>query len=160
MLSSAHPCYPRLPKSLSLTTDINLSDKNYFIEESVLDLNTNQYTAVTQNLSLTNYFTCEETISYQPHSHNKTLFTSQARVAAVGFPAIASIVEKACVTRFQQNASIGRKGLESIIEKIKDEFKEFGTNAEHTVERARDDIMKARDDFLANWDHPLQFIIN
>jgi hypothetical protein len=70
-------------------------------------LKTKEYIATTENLTLTNFFTCEEIITFNQQD-NHTLFTSKARVTAVGFASFGSLIEKACVSRFETNAQVGR----------------------------------------------------
>lgn len=131
----------------------HLPDVNYFIEQSTLNPKTQEYEAITHNLSLRKYFTAEEMITFAPLTDstflteemnksiqnsntsnelnpNSTLFTCTAKITAVGALAtFGSLIEQACVSRFKANASRGRLGLESVIEAVLEEAKEIELKA-------------------------------
>jgi hypothetical protein len=94
-------------------------ETTWFVEYSVTDPKTRDYKAVTHNLSMREYFCCQETLTYSTVSTHRTMYSVNAKVTAVGFSALGSLVEHAAVNRFKANALKGRQGLEAAIDSLK-----------------------------------------
>jgi hypothetical protein len=93
-----------------------------------MEQKTQNYSAVTHNLTMRSYFAVEETCKYTPDPQNSenTLFCVLAKITANGpFSHIASIVESAAISRFSANAARGRIAIEHVIDRITKEAKEF-----------------------------------
>ncbi|KAI8915666.1 PRELI-like family-domain-containing protein [Gorgonomyces haynaldii] len=101
---------------------LDLPETNWFLEKSVTDVKKKEYEAVTHNLTMRCLLSAEESLSLV-HRGDHTLFQCQAKVSAEGaLKRFGSIIESAAVSRFQQNASKGKEALESVVERVKEEF--------------------------------------
>ncbi|KAK3827454.1 MAG: PRELI-like family-domain-containing protein, partial [Benniella sp.] len=98
------------------------STLSYVRETSELDPRTRKLTLKTQNLSMSNVLKINETVTYtvHPEESHSTLFTQEAQfVAGSALSRFSSYVEDFCLTRFRDNAAVGRAGFESVLEKFK-----------------------------------------
>ncbi|KAI8602193.1 PRELI-like family-domain-containing protein [Dissophora ornata] len=98
------------------------STLSYVRETSELDPKTMKLTMKTQNLSMCNVLTINETVTYtvHPQDGSSTLFIQEAQIAAgSALSRFSSYVEDFCLTRFRDNAAVGRAGFETVLEKFK-----------------------------------------
>ncbi|KAF9186470.1 hypothetical protein BGZ51_001998 [Haplosporangium sp. Z 767] len=98
------------------------STLSYVRETSELDPKTKKLTMKTQNLSMCNVLTINETVTYtvNPQDESSTIFKQEAQiVAGSALSRFSSYVEDFCLTRFRDNAAVGRAGFEMVLEKFK-----------------------------------------
>ncbi|KAG0025128.1 hypothetical protein BGZ82_010203 [Podila clonocystis] len=97
------------------------STLSYVRETSELDPKTKKLTMRTQNLSMCNVLTINETVTYtvNPKDESSTMFKQEAQiVAGSALSRFSSYVEDFCLTRFRDNAAVGRAGFEMVLEKL------------------------------------------
>jgi len=98
------------------------STTSYVREISELNPKTKQMTMKTENLSMCHVLRINETITYTPHveDSNTTVFRQEAKIMAGStLNRFQSYIEDFCLTRFRDNAAIGRKGFEMVLERLK-----------------------------------------
>ncbi|KAG0221645.1 PRELI-like family-domain-containing protein [Mortierella sp. GBAus27b] len=98
------------------------STVSYVRETSELDPRTNKLTMKTENLTMSNVLKINETVTYTIHPQDKscTLFAQEAQIVAGStLSRFSSYIEDFCLTRFRDNAAVGRAGFESVLEKFK-----------------------------------------
>ncbi|KAG0281750.1 hypothetical protein BGZ95_011068 [Linnemannia exigua] len=118
------------------------STLSYVRETSELDPKTKRLTMKTQNLSMCNVLTINETVTYtvNPQDESTTMFRQEAEiVAGSSLSRFSSYIEDFCLTRFRDNAAVGRKGFETVLEKLKVARQE----AHQQLEKAHSQIEKA-----------------
>lgn len=94
---------------------------SYVRETSELDPKTKKLTMKTQNLSMCNVLTINETVTYtvNPQDENSTMFKQEAQIlAGSALSRFSSYIEDFCLTRFRDNAAVGRAGFEMVLEKL------------------------------------------
>ncbi|KAF9296808.1 hypothetical protein BGZ74_010153 [Mortierella antarctica] len=97
------------------------STLSYVRETSELDPKTKKLTMKTQNLSMCNVLTINETITYtvNPQDESSTMFKQEAQIlAGSALSRFSSYIEDFCLTRFRDNAAVGRAGFEMVLEKL------------------------------------------
>ncbi|KAF9310537.1 hypothetical protein BG000_009707 [Podila horticola] len=97
------------------------STLSYVRETSELDPKTKKLTMRTQNLSMCNVLTINETVTYtvNPKDDSSTFFKQEAQiVAGSALSRFSSYIEDFCLTRFRDNAAVGRAGFEMVLEKL------------------------------------------
>ncbi|KAG0028074.1 hypothetical protein BGZ81_005028 [Podila clonocystis] len=97
------------------------STLSYVRETSELDPKTKKLTMRTQNLSMCNVLTINETVTYtvNPKDENSTMFKQEAQIlAGSALSRFSSYIEDFCLTRFRDNAAVGRAGFEMVLEKL------------------------------------------
>ena len=102
------------------------SDHSYVLEYSEVDLKGKTLTMQSTNLTFSNLLTVGEKIVYKPDPANpkQTLFVQSVCLSADGaLSRFSSYVEETCLKRFRDNASVGRLGLEQVLDKILSERK-------------------------------------
>ncbi|KAJ1914909.1 Phospholipid metabolism protein [Tieghemiomyces parasiticus] len=95
------------------------SETSYVLEYSEVDPKQQVLKAVTTNLTYHNVVAVNEEICYTAHPtqpRSATAFKQSAQITA--FSWIASTVEDFCVNRFRENAQIGKRALEQVVEKL------------------------------------------
>ncbi|KAF9429679.1 hypothetical protein BGZ94_009893 [Podila epigama] len=98
------------------------STLSYVRETSELDPKTKKLTMRTQNLSMCNVLTINETVTYTVNPQDEegsTMFKQEAQiVAGSALSRFSSYIEDFCLTRFRDNAAVGRAGFEMVLEKL------------------------------------------
>ncbi|KAF9583607.1 hypothetical protein BGW38_009054 [Lunasporangiospora selenospora] len=98
------------------------STVSYVRETSELDPKTKTLVMQTQNLSMSNVLSINEKVTYipNPQDESSTLFKQEAQITAgPALSRFSSYVEDFCLTRFRDNAAVGRAGFEMVLEKLK-----------------------------------------
>ncbi|KAG0259342.1 hypothetical protein DFQ27_004113 [Actinomortierella ambigua] len=97
------------------------STTSYVRETSELDPKTQKLTMKTENLTMCNVLRINETVTYTPQADDKgTIFRQEAQISAgSALNRFSSYVEDFCLTRFRDNAAIGRKGFEAVLDRLK-----------------------------------------
>ncbi|KAG0224888.1 hypothetical protein BGW42_008313 [Actinomortierella wolfii] len=98
------------------------STTSYVREISELDPKTKKLTMKTENLSMCHMLRINEIVTYVPHDtdNNTTVFRQEAKImAGSALNRFSSYIEDFCLTRFRDNAAIGRKGFETVLERLK-----------------------------------------
>ncbi|KAJ2802620.1 Phospholipid metabolism protein [Coemansia helicoidea] len=96
-------------------------DTSYVLEYSEVDPNQQTLVMQSQNLTFSNLLTVGEHITYRPHPENAahTTFTQSAQLKASGaLFRLANRIEDMCWNRFNDNAHVGRLGLELALSRI------------------------------------------
>ncbi|KAK9484557.1 PRELI-like family-domain-containing protein [Lipomyces starkeyi] len=98
-------------------------DTSYVREVSEVDPVTKTLTLRSQNLTMNNLLSVQETVVYSPDlaDPSKTIFDQTARIEAYAtFQRLCNKIEEWSVERFRQNAALGRLGFESVLKKLAD----------------------------------------
>ncbi|KAK9452025.1 PRELI-like family-domain-containing protein [Limtongia smithiae] len=96
-------------------------DTSYVREVSEVDPIQKTFTLRSQNLTMNNLLSVQETVSYfpDPNNTNKTVFDQTARIEAyASIQRLCNKIEDWSVERFRQNAALGRQGFESVLKKL------------------------------------------
>jgi len=93
------------------------SDASHVFETSYVDPSTKTVTMVSQNLTMNNLVSVQETVIYKPLSPTQTQFMQEAQITALcgGWQRIKNKIEDSLVSRFHENASKGREGFEAVL---------------------------------------------
>ena len=121
-----------LPPTQIVSDDLYLlkilggSDDAFVREVSFVDPRTCETTVTSVNLSLSQYITVLEKITYSPLPSNpleKTMFKQTAEIQArMGtWKAISDRLESWSVDRFQSNAALGRQGFEHVLRSLREQ---------------------------------------
>lgn len=100
----------------------------------------------TQNLSMCNVLKINETVTYSsnPQNDQSTVFKQEAKITAgSALSRFSSYVEDFCLTRFRDNAAVGRAGFELVLEKLKEARIEATTQLEHAASAATSQLEHA-----------------
>ncbi|CDS05727.1 YDR185Cp-like protein [Lichtheimia hyalospora FSU 10163] len=95
--------------------------EQYVREISIIDPKEKTLTMTSQNLTMSNLLSVNETIVYREHPHDKqkTQFTQQAAISAGSIVSRwANVIEDFSLKRFQQNAAVGREGFSKVLERF------------------------------------------
>ncbi|KAF9918880.1 hypothetical protein BX616_004617 [Lobosporangium transversale] len=98
------------------------STVSYVRETSELDPKTKKLTMKTQNLTMCNVLKINETVTYtvHPQDSSSTMFRQEAQImTGSALSRFSSYIEDFCLTRFRDNAAVGRAGFEMVLEKLK-----------------------------------------
>ncbi|KAI8140536.1 protein MSF1 [Fennellomyces sp. T-0311] len=96
-------------------------DAQYVREISIIDPKQKTLTMRSQNLTMNNLLSVEESIEYREHPEDpsRTQFTQQATISAGSLMSRwASVLEDFSIKRFQQNAAVGREGFSKVLERF------------------------------------------
>lgn len=99
------------------------TEDSYVREVSEVSLKDKTLTLLSTNLTFSNIMSVQETVRYLPHPDapsNKTIFQQDAKITAYGALSrfANNAMESFTIDRFKQNASRGRAGFESVLDKI------------------------------------------
>jgi len=104
------------------------SDDAFVREVSFVDPSTSRTTVTSVNLSLSQYITVLETLSYTPASSepsSKTLFHQTAEIQSrMSWKSLGDRLEAWCVDRFTSNAALGRLGFEHVLRSLRERSEE------------------------------------
>jgi len=104
------------------------SDDAFVREVSFVDPRTSRTTVTSVNLSLSQYITVLETITYEPsasHPTSKTDFRQTAEIQSrMSWKTIGDRLEMWSVDRFSANAALGRLGFEHVLRSLRDQRQE------------------------------------
>lgn len=113
-----------------ITYFIGVPERSFVREVSEVDLKHKTLVMKSHNLSFDHLITINETVMYRPDSEcpaSKTKFGQLAEINAYGsLRRICDQVENWSVTRFRQNANIGKLGFETVLERLTEKWKETG----------------------------------
>jgi len=122
------------------------NDTSHVFEISYVDPASKQVTMTSSNMTFSNIVSVQETVIYKPLSDTQTQFVQQAKITALcgGWQKIKNAVEDASVTRFSENARVGKEGFESVLEMSRKVFSE-----EKQKEKMRLEITQASGQAMA-----------
>lgn len=105
------------------------SDDAFVREVSFVDPSTSRTTVTSVNLSLSQYITVLETLSYEPApsdtAASKTLFRQTAEIQSrMSWKSVGDRLEAWCVDRFSTNAALGRLGFEHVLRSLREPSEE------------------------------------
>ncbi|KAI0134327.1 PRELI-like family-domain-containing protein [Xylariales sp. AK1849] len=92
-------------------------DTSQVFETSYVNPAEKTVTMVSQNITLSNLVSIQETCIYKPVNGHQTQFVQDARITALcgGWQRIKNSIEDSLVTRFRENAVKGREGFECVL---------------------------------------------
>lgn len=92
-------------------------ETSHVYEASYVDPRTRTVRMVSQNLTLSNLVSVQESVVYKPLSATQTQFVQDAKITALcgGWQRIRNSIEDSLATRFHENAVKGREGFESVL---------------------------------------------
>lgn len=90
---------------------------SHIYEASYVDAGGHTVTMVSQNLTWSNFVSCQEKVVYRPQGNDKTHFEQSARITALcgGWNKIRNRIEDSLVNRFSENATKGKEGFERVL---------------------------------------------
>jgi len=98
------------------------ADVSYVREVSEVDPKSRNLTLRSVNLTMNQLLSVYETVSYSPDPQNpfgSTIFSQEAQITAyASFRRLCSKIEDWTVDRFGQNAALGKKGFESVLQQL------------------------------------------
>lgn len=118
-------CQQSIPKWLAML--VGTSNKSYVREVSVVDLNTKTLTLRSCNLTCSHLLKVRETVKYQPHvtDPNRTEFHQEAQITAYAtIQTLCNKIEDWSVKRFGENANKGRKGFDSVLQILSENWEQ------------------------------------
>ncbi|GEQ70083.1 hypothetical protein JCM33374_g3759 [Metschnikowia sp. JCM 33374] len=106
-------------------------DECSFVREiSEVDLKTKKLVMKSENMTMNHLLSVKETVTYTPDpslENTRTIFEQEAEITAFSsFKSICNKIEDWSVERFGQNASIGKKGFESVLHTLTEKWEESG----------------------------------
>ncbi|OBA21641.1 MSF1-domain-containing protein [Metschnikowia bicuspidata var. bicuspidata NRRL YB-4993] len=106
-------------------------DECSFVREiSEVDLVTKKLVMKSANMTMNHLLSVKETVTYRPDPSlegSRTVFEQEAEITAFSsFKSICNKIEDWSVERFGQNASIGKKGFESVLQTLAEKWDESG----------------------------------
>ncbi|KAJ1990857.1 Phospholipid metabolism protein [Dimargaris cristalligena] len=125
----------RQPCPAIIARFLGSDDVSYVLEYSEVDPQHKVLRAVSTNLTYHNVVAVNEELTYsadtsQPHLQ-RTQFKQSAQITAFSMISrISGYVEEFCVKRFHENAQIGKRALEQVLEKL-DQAKVAATSTTH-----------------------------
>lgn len=132
----------------SWTNKLLGSDRTCYVSEySQVDPTQKTMTLQSRNLSLCNYLSVDEKLTYSQHPTNKncTLLKQEAVVNIQGIP-LTNYLEDKVTTTISSNANKGRLAMEWVIRKINAEVQELTT----TAVKSMDEITSAAHSSMEN----------
>lgn len=112
-------CKQPIPKWLRVIVG---GDEFSFVREvSEVDLNTRTLLMRSANMTMSHLLLVNETVTYTPDPvlANSTIFKQEAEITAfLPFSRICNKIEEWSVERFDQNASIGKRGFEGVLQTL------------------------------------------
>lgn len=123
----------------------------YASEYSKVDPKLKRLVLKTTNISLCNYISLDETLTYAPDPKNPstTLLKQEAIVTVQGMP-LSNYVENVLTSRISLNAGKGRQAIEWVIGKIEAEVKELKNSAILSTDELIAQTKKSIDDFATS----------
>ncbi|KAI1270633.1 MSF1-domain-containing protein [Xylariaceae sp. FL1019] len=118
---------------------LGCADTSQVFETSYINPADKTVTMVSQNLTLANLVSVQETVTYRPLGATQTEFEQTARITALcgGWQRIKNGIEDTLATRFRENALKGREGFECVLAMSRRVFAE-----EREKERSRSEGKK------------------
>lgn len=100
-----------------LKTILGGHDVSHVFETSYVDPTAKTVTMVSQNLTMNNLVSVQETVIYKPMGATQTQFVQEAQITALcgGWQRIKNKIEDTLVSRFHENAAKGREGFEAVL---------------------------------------------
>lgn len=119
-------CKQAIPKWLRAIVG---GDEYSFVRElSEVDLNSRTLIMKSANMTMSHLLLVNETVVYRPDPelpHSRTLFEQEAEITAFSsWKGICNKIEEWSVERFGQNAKIGKRGFESVLQTFSDKWDE------------------------------------
>ncbi|ODQ64981.1 MSF1-domain-containing protein [Nadsonia fulvescens var. elongata DSM 6958] len=127
-----------------LLTLVGGQEVSYVREVSEVDLKKRTLVLRSVNLTMNNLLFVYETVMYKPDPTNPTfatVFNQEAQITAFGsFKRLCNKIEEWSVDRFQSNASLGRAGFESVLNKVTNTVHEGESVLEIMTERVKEGV--------------------
>jgi len=124
------------------------TDKSCFVSEhSTVDPNSKVMTLSSRNVSLSNYVSVDEKITYQPHptQYGCTLLKQEAVVTVRGVP-LTNYLEDIMTNTISANASKGRQAMEWVIDMINTEL----TSAVRSMDELTSSALRSVDEVTSS----------
>lgn len=126
------------------------SSVGYFVEDTVVDANTQVLELRSRNITFSSVLRLEETCRYEPapgRETEATLFTQTAKVTALPY-GMQAAMEFACVRSFHANAAKGRAIMEDTILRVRDEADQALARVKHEADDALHRVKAEADDAI------------
>lgn len=120
-------CKQPIPKWISCI--VGGMEHSYVREISEVDLKNKTLVMKSTNLTMNHLLQVNETVIYTPDEQlpTRTKFTQQAEITAfASFSRVCDKIEDWSVERFGQNAKIGKKGFENVLETLTEKWEDSG----------------------------------
>ncbi|KAH6686950.1 PRELI-like family-domain-containing protein [Plectosphaerella plurivora] len=100
-----------------LKTILGTDNVSHVFETSYVDPANKTVTMISQNITMSNLVSCQESVVYKYLSPTQTKFVQDAKVTAFcgGWQRIKNKIEDSLVSRFHENAAKGREGFETVL---------------------------------------------
>lgn len=100
-----------------LKTILGTDNVSHVFETSYVDPANKTVTMISQNITMSNLVSCQESVVYKHLSPTQTKFVQDAKVTAFcgGWQRIKNKIEDSLVSRFHENAAKGREGFETVL---------------------------------------------
>jgi len=120
------------------------SGTQYSHEFSQVDPIAHKMALYTRNLNAASFLRVDEKLTYVPHpdDHNKTLLVQEASVS-VNLPAFTDYCERTFLGIYSTNAVTGRRGVEWVINHLKQEYNEITAKVSTEMHEISDKMLHA-----------------
>ena len=100
-----------------LKTILGTDNVSHVFETSYVDPSNKTVTMISQNITMSNLVSCQESVVYRYLSPTQTKFVQEAQITAFcgGWQRIKNKIEDSLVSRFHENAAKGREGFEAVL---------------------------------------------
>lgn len=100
-----------------LKTILGTDNVSHVFETSYVDPANKTVTMISQNITMSNLVSCQESVVYKQLSPTQTKFVQEAQITAFcgGWQRIKNKIEDSLVSRFHENANKGREGFETVL---------------------------------------------
>ncbi|VDM66101.1 unnamed protein product [Strongylus vulgaris] len=120
------------------------SGTQYSHEYTVIDPQQRTMSLTTRNLNCSSFLRVDEKLTYTPlpEDPSKTILKQEA-IVTITLPAFVDYCEKAFIGVYSSNAAKGRKGVEWVIDQLKNEYTDISTKVSSEVQGMQEKVLNA-----------------
>ncbi|KHJ92064.1 PRELI-like family protein [Oesophagostomum dentatum] len=120
------------------------SGTQYSHEYTVIDPQQRTMSLTTRNLNGSSFLRVDEKLTYTPlpEDPSKTILKQEA-IVTITLPAFVDYCEKAFIGVYSTNAAKGRKGVEWVIDQLKNEYTDISTKVSAEVQGMQEKVKNA-----------------
>ncbi|CAJ0594221.1 unnamed protein product [Cylicocyclus nassatus] len=120
------------------------SGTQYSHEYTVIDPQERTMSLTTRNLNCSSFLRVDEKLTYTPlpEDPSKTILKQEA-IVTITLPAFVDYCEKAFIGVYSTNATKGRKGVEWVIDQLKNEYSDISSKVSCEVQGMQEKVMNA-----------------
>ncbi|EYC10667.1 PRELI-like family protein [Ancylostoma duodenale] len=120
------------------------SGTQYSHEYTVIDPQQRTMSLTTRNLNGSSFLRVDEKLTYTPlpEDPSKTILKQEA-IVTITLPAFVDYCEKTFIGVYSSNAAKGRKGVEWVIDQLKNEYSGISTKVSAEVHEMQEKVMNA-----------------